>query len=604
MLKKLQSIFYILNKDQKNSFFFLLFLMIATSFLEILSIVVLLDFVNFFIMGENSNYFSVVTKFSEKFNINFITDDIIQRGLITIIFLLLSITFALLEIYFSVKFAFKTGGEIESRLFEYYLKRNYLFHIETSSAKLLNRINELVKRITLFVISPCLTIISKLFFLAPLLIGLFLFKPLISMTACFIFSVIYFLVYAIFKKRLKLLGDEETNITKNKYQILQEGFGGIKETKILNKFDYFKSNFKKNYMAFVNVVIARDVIARYPKYFIEGLTFVTTIILVILLSQNNSLSLNEIIFTLSFFIICAYKIIPAFQQIYRNTVTIKNHITVEKQIVPDLIEAKKIVENEKIKDEDKSNKFKNFQKIQIKNLNFNYQSSKVPTLENISLEISKGDRIAVTGLSGSGKTTFIHILIGLIKQQSGEIFIDKKKITSSNFHNWQKLIGFVPQSVFLSDKSIRENIAFGEEKKEINQNKINEALNLSMLKQTVENLSEKDDTKIGEGGVKLSGGQQQRLAIARALYFDPEFIVFDEATNSLDSLTENDLLESLENLDKKITIAMIVHNVEIIKKFKKIIFLNNGKVEGFGSFNTLVDENKNFRELVNSSNIK
>ena len=151
MLKKFKSIFYILNKDQKNSFFFLLFLMITTSFLEILSIVVLLDFVNFFIMSENSNYFSVVTKFAEKFNINFISEDIFQRGLITIIFLLLSIIFALLEIYFSVKFAFKTGGEIESRLFEYYLKRDYLFHIETSSANLLNRINELVKRITLFV---------------------------------------------------------------------------------------------------------------------------------------------------------------------------------------------------------------------------------------------------------------------------------------------------------------------------------------------------------------------------------------------------------------------------------------------------------------------
>ena len=349
MLNKLKAIFYTLNKDQKNSFFFLLFLMITTSFLEVLSIVVLLDFVNFFIMSENSNYFSVVTKFTEKFNINFISDSIFQRGLITIFFLLLSIFFALLEIFFSVKFAFKTGGEIESRLFEYYLKRNYLFHIETSSANLLNRINEMVKRITLFVISPCLTVISKLFFLAPLLIGLFLFKPLISMVASLIFFLAYLVVYTIFKKKLKLLGEEETNLTKNKYQILQEGFGGIKETKILNKFNYFKNNFKKNYLSFVNVVILKDIIARYPKYFIEGLTFVTTIVLVIFLSRNSSLSLNEIIFTLSFFIICAYKIIPAFQQIYRNTVTIKNHITVAKQIVPDLIEAKKISENEEKK---------------------------------------------------------------------------------------------------------------------------------------------------------------------------------------------------------------------------------------------------------------
>jgi ATP-binding cassette, subfamily B, bacterial PglK len=604
MLKKIKSLFSILNTEQKNSFFLLLFLMITSSFLEIASVVVLLDFVNFFIMSENPDYFSLITKFTEKLNINFDSENIVFRGVITIIFLLSSSFFALFTIFFSSRFSWKTGGEIESRLFDFYLRRDYLFHIDTSSSKLLNKIVELVKRVTLFVLTPSLVIISKFFFLAPLLIGLAIFKPTITLITCSMFSVIYFLVYATFKKKLKFLGNEETDITKNKYQTLQEGFGGIKETKLLDKFDYFRETFKGIYLSFVNIVVTRDLIARSPKYFIEGLTFTTTIILVIYLSQKIEYSLNEILFSLSFFIICAYKIIPALQQIYVHTVTIKNHIPAFNQIEPELIEAKKILDKEKLIKYEEQNKFDDFKKINIKNLTFNYLSNKIPTINDLSLEILKGDRIAITGLSGSGKTTFIHILIGLINQDSGEIFADGKNVTKANLKNWQKILGFVPQSVFLSDKSIRENIAFGVEERLINQKKINEVLDISMLKETVNNLPEKDRTKIGERGVKLSGGQQQRLAIARALYFNPELLIFDEATNALDSLTESEILNSFTKLNKKITIVMIAHKIDVIKKFDKIIFLNEGKIEGFGSFDSLIEKNQTFKNLVFSSKIK
>ena len=603
MLKKLKSLFNILNKEQKNSFFLLLFLMISTSFLEIASIVVLLDFVNFFIMSDNPNYYSLITKIFEKINVSLDSEDITLRGIITIIFLLLSSLFGMLTIYSSANFSWKTGGEIESRLFNFYLKRDYLFHIDSTSSKLLNKIIELVKRVTLFVLVPCLTITSKLFFLVPLLVGLAIFKPVITLITCSVFSAIYLLVYVTFKKKLKFLGDEETNITKNKFQILQEGFGGIKETKLLNKFSYFRENFKKIYLSFVRIIVIRDLIARSPKFFIEGLIFTIIIVLVIFFSQKVDYSVNEILFSLSFFVICAYKIIPALQQIYVHTVTLKNHISAYKQIEGDLIAAKKISDTEKIAKPEKEEKFYNFKSIEIKNLSFKYESNKMPVINELNLKISKGDKIAVTGLSGSGKTTLIHVLIGLIRQDLGEIIVDGKKITKNNLSNWQKVLGFVPQTVFLSDKSIQENIAFGEEKDLINKEKIDDSINLSMLRDTVNNLSDKENTKIGERGIKLSGGQQQRLAIARALYFNPELLVFDEATNALDALTENEILNSFQKLDKKITIVMIAHNLDVIKRFDKIVFLNKGKIEGFGPFKNLVDENENFRDLVNSNKI-
>lgn len=603
MLKKLNSLFNILNDEQKNSFFILLFLMITSSFLEIISIVVLLDFVNFFIMNDSPNYYSLITKIFEKFNVPLDSEDTTLRGLITIIFLLLSSFFSMLTIYSSAKFSWKTGGEIESRLFNYYLKRDYLFHIDSTSSKLLNKIIELVKRVTLFVLGPCLTITSKVFFLIPLLVGLAIFKPTITLITCSVFSLIYLLVYASFKKKLKFLGDEETNITKNKYQILQEGFGGIKETKLFDKFSYFRNNFKKIYLSFVKIVVIRDLIARSPKFFIEGLTFTTIIILVIFFSKKVDYSVNEILFSLSFFVICAYKIIPAFQQIYVHAVTLKNHIPAYKQIEEDLIAAKKIDDEEKKTYFAKEEKFYNFKSIELKNLSFKYQSNKLPVINKLNLKILKGDKIAVTGSSGSGKTTLINVLIGLIRQDLGEIIVDGKKITKNNLSNWQKVVGFVPQSVFLSGKSIKENIAFGEEKDFINKNKIDEAINLAMLRETVNNLSDKENTNIGERGIKLSGGQQQRLAIARALYFNPELLVFDEATNALDALTENEILNSFQKLDKKITIVMIAHNLDVIRKFDKIVFLNKGKIEGYGPFKNLVDENENFRDLVNSNKI-
>ena len=597
MLQHLKFLFSILSKKQKKRFYLLLSFMVLVSFFEISSILLLVDFVNFLSLENYSEYNGILEKFFDTFGLNFNFSEIQPRGLFIISILFLSSIFLLVETYLSAKFSSITSGEIETNLFKYYLKRDYLIHINLTSDKLLNNIYELVRRTTEFVLSPCLIILSKLLFLGALILGLALYKPQVTFVACFIFIGIYYIFFRSFKERLSKLGKSESNATKNKFGALQDGFGGIKETKLLNKFNFFISKYKEIYSTLTELSIQRALISKAPKNLIEFFTFSLSIFLIIYLTKNLGYNLNQIIYTVAFFIICAYKIIPAFQQVYYHLNIVKYHIAALEELTPDLKEMKKSVSIEK-EAEIQNSQFINFKKIYLNKLNFNYENSSAPTIKDISLSISRGERIAITGPSGAGKTTLINIISCLIRQSSGEIIVDKEKLSETNFPHWQKLIGFVPQNVYLTKNSIKENIAFGEKVEKIKKDKIQDLIKFSQLTNVVENLPEKENTLIGERGIKLSGGQQQRIGIARALYNDPKILIFDEATNALDMLTENEILNSISKLNKDLTIIMIAHRMDVVKKFDKIIFLNNGRLEGFSSYSELVKKNKDFKELA------
>ena len=275
---------------------------------------------------------------------------------------------------------------------------------------------------------------------------------------------------------------------------------------------------------------------------------------------------------------------------------VKNHIPAISTLSKDLRNSKKKTNiTKKI-----NNIFKDFTSLEVKNLSFKYNGSKKEILSKINFKIKDGQKIAVTGLSGSGKTTLINILLGIINQKKGNIKINNKILKKNTILSWQRLIGFVPQSIFLTEKSIKENIAFGQPKDKIDISKVRKLIKICKLEKVVNNLPRKEDTLIGERGVKFSGGQQQRLGFARALYIDPSIIILDEATNALDQKTENEILNSVLNFKKNITIIMISHRLELIKKFDKVLFLDQGKVEGFDSYNQLYNNNSKFRELTSN----
>ena len=574
--------------------------MVFSSLIEITTIVFLIEFVS--ILGSEGfiSNGSIIARLSEifSFNTDFLNLKVFSYILMFVI--ALNSIFVLTTIYFTSKFSLTTGGEMESSLFKYYLKKNYLFHINSSSSQLMNNIFELVRRVSNFVLEPSLVIISKIIFLFPLLTGLIIYQPIIAVISIFLITVSYIIFFRLFKNKMSNLGKTESVITEKKYSILQEGLNGIKEVKILNKFDFFKNIYDQLFTKLVQIEVNRDIIGKFPRYLIELFFFVFTILIILFLSRSLNLSFSEIIISLSIFIICSYKIIPAFQQIYYHLTIIKNHIPALDEISEDL---KKSIQNENFKDLSKNNRnFSNFNKINIRNLTFDYKNKNLSIIKNLSFEINQGDKIAITGLSGSGKTTLINIILGLLKPSKGEILINNEKIDNSNLSSFQKILGFVPQSIFFNERSIKENIAFGIPKEDININKVKELIKTTKLSKVVESLPAAEDTEVGERGIKLSGGQQQRLGIARALYNDPKILILDEATNSLDNLTENEILDSLENLGDKITVIMIAHKSDVIKRFSKIIFLHKGVISGFNNYDNLMRSNEEFKNLINLRN--
>ena len=594
MISSIQFLFKFLNPKQKGRFFTLLLMMMFSSFFEIISILSLVEYINF--LSENKLGF-LLNFINQKLKLNFLEINIKNFSYILIIIFLLSTVLNLLTVLLLSKFTLQTGGEIESNLFEYYLRRDCLFHLETTSSKLLNNIFELVKRVTNFVMYPLMIILSKILFIIPLFAGLLIFKTQISLFAMLAFVGLYVLIFQLFKKRMKFLGELQTKVSEDKFTILNQGFGGIKEVKILNKFQFFKKFYDSLYNRLVSIQVERDIVGRFPKYLIELTVISGSILLILYFINKLQFNFNEIIINLSFFLIIAYKIIPALQQVYYNLNIVKNHLPAVSKLSRDLENSKKII--------NLSNKMNrvldNFLSLEVKDLSFEYKNSKNRILNKINFKVLGGEKIAVTGLSGSGKSTLINILLGLINFNKGRVIINNKILKKDDMLSWQKLIGFVSQSIFLTDRSIKENIAFGIPKNKIDNLKIKKLIKICNLDKVVKDLPKKENTLIGERGAKFSGGQQQRLGIARALYTDPSVVILDEATNALDLKTENEILKSILNFKKNITIIMISHRLELIKKFDKVLFLDRGKAQGFDNYNQLYKNNTKFRELASNS---
>jgi HlyD family secretion protein len=244
----------------------------------------------------------------------------------------------------------------------------------------------------------------------------------------------------------------------------------------------------------------------------------------------------------------------------------------------------------------------NFSKsLVLSNITFKYPKKEKSAIENISMSILPNQLIGFVGESGSGKSTLADLIIGLITQNSGEILIDGVNLGSANLRTWQNGIGYVPQSIFLADASIAENIAFGVKLEDIDFQQINKVIKLSNLDDTVSKLTNGVNTIIGEQGVQLSGGQRQRIAIARALYQDPNILVFDEATSALDGLTEKSIMQSIKALSKTKTIILIAHRLNTVKDCNQIFLFNNGKLVDSGSYEELKNSNSEFHKMIDNA---
>lgn len=495
-------------------------------------------------------------------------------------------------------YAAQIGAEISTRLYKHYMQQPWLFHASGSSSQLTNRIALEATRITNMVIQPLMLMNAKGVLALVMAIAIFVFNPFVALAGLLIFSLAYFVLYKTVRKHLSKNGRDISRANQQRFKLMNEGFGGIKDTLLLGRQAEFNQRFEKTSQNLGRAQGVTRGLSQVPRYAMELIAFGAVIFLVLYLLSAYDGNLGDILPVLSVYALAGFKLLPAFQQMYTSLAQVKGNISSFDSIEEDLANSKDIRELEPSYNFGKLSP-KSF--IRLDNINFNYPGKEEKALNKLTLDIPVNQVIGLVGASGSGKSTAIDVLLGLIEPQSGSLVVDGEEIKGKEKRAWQNNVGFVPQAIFLADSSIRENIAFGIPPEEIDESRVTKAAQMAHLDELLERLPEGLNTRVGERGIQLSGGQRQRIGIARALYDDAEVLVLDEATSALDGITEKLVMDAIHDFSGKKTIIMIAHRLTTVKQCDSIYILENGSVLDKGHYDDLVSRNKTFQEMAHHS---
>lgn len=575
MIKKT---FHLLNVKQKINSLIILILIIFSMLLEMLSIGLVIPAIQFFVNPEElNNNFKFLNFF---FNFNLSYEYLVFWGLLIIfvIFIFKSI-YLIFFSWFLTKFISNLELFFSNKLFKTYLSKEWKFFLHRNSSELISNITN---EVALFVglVQAFLLFISEFF----IVLGIFILLVYVQPFAVIIVSIILLLLvgiyYFISRKFLLKWGKIRQKHASLRIKDLQQGFGGIKDISIMERKNFFYSNFYYNNIKYINSVRLNQFLAQLPRIWLELFAVIGILTLSFIMISKNTNS-SEMFIILGLFAVAAFKFIPSTNRIINALQNLKFGLPSLNRLFKEI----DLKENVISKNINKNLDFRD--SIKLENIYFKYNTDDDFEIKNINLKLEKGKAYGIIGKSGSGKTTFVDILLGLLNDYKGKISLDEEDILE-NISSWHNLIGYVPQSIFLSDDTIKNNIAFGIE--DIDSQKLNDAIKLAQIEDIINISKHGINTLVGERGIRLSGGQIQRIGIARALYHGPKILILDEATSSLDVKTEEDIMKSVYSLYGNLTLIIIAHRISTLAKCDKIIRLKNGGISEETSYNKIQGE--------------
>lgn len=595
MFKRLKTLFKLLTPEQRKRLIRLQFLVVLMAFAEVAGVVAIGPFMA--LVGDIS-LLQGDGKLAQLYTLSGFEsprDFLFWLGIAVLIALSGAAAISMFTIWRLSLYAAQVGAEISTRLYKHYMQQPWLFHASGSSSQLTNRIAQEATRVTNMVIQPLMLMNAKGVLALVMATAIFIFNPLVALAGLLIFSVAYIVLYKTVRKRLSKNGRAISEANQQRFKLMNEGFGGIKDTLLLGRQAQFNQRFEKASHKLGGAQGVTRGLSQVPRYAMELIAFGAVIFLVLYLLSAYDGNLGSILPVLSVYALAGFKLLPAFQQMYTSLAQVKGNIASFDSIEQDLVDSQSV---ETIKLASIAGKLSPKKLIRLDSINFRYPGKDEKALNRVTLDIPVNQVIGLVGASGSGKSTAIDVLLGLIDPQSGSLVVDGEAIKGKKKRAWQNNVGFVPQSIFLADSSIRENIAFGIPPEEIDENRVSRAAQMAHLEELLEYLPEGLNTRVGERGIQLSGGQRQRIGIARALYDDAEILVLDEATSALDGITEKLVMDAIHDFSGKKTIIMIAHRLATVKKCDRVYLLSDGKVQDSGTYDELLKNNLDFKEMA------
>lgn len=462
---------------------------------------------------------------------------------------------------------------MSTNLLRAYMNEPYTFHLGKNISVLQRSMQEDTDQFTKGIIH-LMEMIAEISVCIAL--GIYLYIVSKSITVIIVGLLIVCLaVFSIISKKYSSAWGREGQQHKSKiYQWMNQSLGGIKEIKVLNREESFIEHYDSYFAKYVRVLRLNRLIGIIPKYSIEMVCMTGLLSAIIFKIFFGQRSLVEFVPQLAVFAVAAFRLLPSVGKINEHVSAVLYAFPSLELIYNDLREVERLEAGKRERDESWTLK----EKIEVKKVTYRYPEGETNVIENASFTIPKGKTVAFVGSSGAGKSTMADILLGLLPPQYGKIYADELNVYQ-NLATWQKEIGYIPQTIYLSDDTIRNNVAFGMDEKEIDEQAVINALRQAQLYDFVDTLPEGLDTFVGDRGVRLSGGQRQRIGIARALYHDPEILILDEATSALDNDTEAAVMEAIESLHGEKTMIIIAHRLTTIRNADVIYEVANGKVE-------------------------
>lgn len=567
---------------RRRQFWIVLILMLAVSISEIIGIGAVIPFLGALTIPEK--IFDNPT-FLPLINILELSEPSQIVLPITILFLtaiIVSAILRLLLLYVITRLSYAAGADLSVDIYKRTLYQDYETHLSRNSSEIINGIVYKTNAVISGVLNPTLTLISQSIILLSIVIILCLINFTVALSVSIGFGILYWIIIGYTKAQLKrnsvAVADKSTQMIKS----LQEGLGGIRDVIIGNCQKFYCRLYRDADIPLRRALGDNVFISGSPRYLMEAIGMIIIVFIAYLLTQNEGGMIGALP-TLGAIALGGQKLLPASQQVYSTYSTIKG----TKKSLDDVV---MLLEQPLPKNINTisplSVAFNNG--IKLENLSFRYTPDSAWVLKNINLSIAKGSRIGIMGETGGGKSTLIDIIMGLIRPSNGKLLIDDELINFENSRAWQSHIAHVPQNIYLSDTSISENIAFGVPRDEVNIKQVEEAAKKAKLDDLIGSWKDGYEAIIGERGVKLSGGQRQRIGIARALYKQADLLVFDEATNALDSNTEREVMSAINNLNKDLTILIIAHRLTTLKQCDLIISIGSGGELNVGSYKEMV----------------